>query len=124
MRSIAHYMTRQPWSVQLDDSISVARHMLAEREIRHLPILDGDELVGMVVERDLVAAAEHMGTVADVMTSVRAVDAGTPLSDVLELMAERRSDAVVVTREGRVDGIFTAMDAVRVLQELIRRRAA
>ena len=125
MRSIAHYMTRQPWSVQLDDSVSVARHMMAERQIRHLPVLDGRVLVGMVTERGLVAAADRVGaTVEDVMTSARNLDVSTPLTDVLDIMAERHADAVVITKDGRVDGIFTAMDAVRVLRDLLQRQAA
>lgn len=125
MRTIAHYMTPQPWVVQLDDSIAVARQMLATREVHHLPVLDGTNLAGMVVERDLMLAAERTGaTVADVMTTAHEVDIGMSLDVVLEMMADLRWDAVVVTQQGRIEGIFTAMDAVRVLRDRLRRRAA
>lgn len=118
-------MTRQPWAVRVDDSTAVARRMLAEREVRHLPVLDGDQLVGMVTERDLAIAADRIGVpVEAVMTTVHFVDVDTPLEAVLETMSEHRWDAVVVTSDGRIEGIFTAMDAVRVLRDLLRRRAA
>lgn len=117
-------MTRQPWTVQLDDSVSVARRMLAEREIHHLPVLDGGKVVGMVTERDLSLAADRLGTVADVCMPVHIVDASTPLREVLDLMTSKRCDAVVVSSESEVEGIFTASDAVRVLAELVRKRAA
>jgi acetoin utilization protein AcuB len=111
-------MTAQPWAVQIDDSVSVARQMLVEREIRHLPVVDAGELVGMVTERDLATASGRVGAiVGDVMTSALAVDEERPLDEVLAKMLERRRDAVVVTGGGRVRGIFTAMDAVRLLRE-------
>lgn len=126
MRRIADYMTRQPWSVQLDDSIGVARQMLAQREIHHLPVLDGKRAVGMVTERELALAADRaMATVEAVMAPAHSVDVGEPLADVLEAMVGRQWDAVVVTTEdGRVEGIFTAMDAVRMLRDTVKRRAA
>jgi CBS domain-containing protein len=126
MKRIADHMTRQPWSVQLDDSIGVARQMLALREIHHLPVLDGNRVVGMVTERDLVLAAERTGATAEaVMAAAHVVELDASLADVLEAMVERRWDAVVVTSaEGGVEGIFTAMDAVRLLRDLVKRRAA
>lgn len=124
MKRIGDLMTRQPWTVQVDDSIGVARRMLAEREIHHLPVLDGGEVVAMVTDRDLNLANDRLLTVADVMVSVHQVGADTPLGEVLDEMSANHWDAVVVTREGAVEGIFTSSDAVRVLAELVRKRAA
>jgi acetoin utilization protein AcuB len=125
MHAIASYMTKQPWSVQIDDSINVATEMMAHREIHHLPVLDGGQVVGMVTARDLGTAAHRLGaTVEAVMTPVHLVQSSTPLEDVLEKMASNRWDAVVVADDGNVEGIFTAMDAVRVLRDLVARRAA
>jgi acetoin utilization protein AcuB len=122
MRTIANYMTKQPWSVQIDDSVTLARRMLAERRIHHLPVLDGGKLVGIVTESDLVKSATDISTVGKVMTVVEEVDASAALGDALEAMSERERDAVVVTRDGSIEGIFTAMDAVRVLRQKIRSR--
>jgi acetoin utilization protein AcuB len=124
MRAIAHYMTPQPWVVQLDESIAVARQLLAHHEIRHLPVLDGVDLAGMVIERDLVAATDRIETVSEVMTPAHEVDVTTSLDAVLEMMADLQWDAVVVTMQGQIEGIFTAMDAVRVLRDLVCRKAA
>lgn len=125
VKRIGNYMTAQPWAVQVDDSVSTARQMLVEREIRHLPVLDAGELTGMVTARDLARVEDRVGSVvADVMTSASAVDPERPLDEVLAHMRDSRLDAVVVTDAGQVRGIFTAMDAVRVLCELLRERAA
>jgi len=119
MKQISDVMTRQPWTVLLDDSLAVARRMIAEREIRHLPVLDGREVVGMVTERDLAAAPDRLGTVADVMVAAHRVPAETPLGDVLDEMTANHWDAVIVTGHHDVQGIFTATDAVRVLRDLV-----
>lgn len=120
MKRIREVMTRQPWTVQLDDSLSVARRMIAEREIHHLPVLDGGLVVGIVTEPDLAHAADHLGTVEDVVESALTVDDDTPIDEVLDVMMTRRADAVIVTNEGVVEGIFTATDAVRELRDLLR----
>ena len=118
---IKTYMTRQPWSVQVDDSLGVARQMMAQLEVHHLPVLERKKLVGMITDRDLVTAASRLDApVQDIMTtSALCVDAETPLDEVLERMIERKSDAVVVTSRDEVAGIFTANDAVRVLSEVL-----
>jgi len=119
MKQIADFMTRQPWTVLLDDSLAVARRMIAEREVRHLPVLDGRRVVGMVTERELAGSLDRMGTVADVMVPAHRVDAETPFSDVLDAMTTHRWDAVVVLGGEHVEGIFTETDAVRVLRDLV-----
>lgn len=124
MARIADLMTRQPWTVQLDDSLGVARRMIAEREIRHLPVLDGRAVVGMIDERALLGGVDRSRTVADVMLPVHLVDGTTPVEDVLDAMTERHWDAVVVATDDGVDGIFTASDAVRMLRDLMHRRHA
>ncbi len=119
---IADVMTRQPWTVQIEDSISVARHVLAEREIRQLPVLDGAGLIGVVGERELAQAVDQLGTVGDVMLPVPGAPATQPLDEVLEAMVEHHWGAVVVTDDDVVVGIFTAADAIRLLREALRPR--
>jgi acetoin utilization protein AcuB len=122
MTPIADVMTCQPWTVQLDDSLAVARRMVAEREIHHLPVLDGSVVVGMVDERGLAGAGDRLGVAADVVVPVHIVPETTPLDEVLDAMVAGRWDAVVVTRDGTVAGIFTASDAVRLLRDVLRDR--
>lgn len=122
VQTIANYMTKQPWAVQIDDSIGVARQMLAERGIRHLPVIDGGRLVGMVRERDLALARDRNATVEGIMTLAQEVDGSTPFSEALGMMSDAQRDALVVTRGGHIEGIFTAMDAVRILRDRVRPR--
>jgi acetoin utilization protein AcuB len=120
MNRISDFMTRQLWTVQLDDSIAVARRMIAEREIHHLPVINRGAVVGMVTERDLALAADRLGTVADVVTAVECVEPDAGLDEVLDTMTERHLDSVVVTTDGAVEGIFTSSDAVRALRDALK----
>lgn len=120
---IRDFMTRQPWTVQADDSLAIAREMLEVRGCHHLPVLDAGEVVGMISARDLQAAGDRLGTASDLMQPAKCVDADAPLGDVLEKMTTEGSDGVVVVEGGRVAGIFTTSDALRVLAQLVRRHA-
>ena len=50
---VAEYMSRTPHSIGADQPLSRARAMMHEHRIRHLPVLRGGELVGIVTERDI-----------------------------------------------------------------------
>jgi len=95
---------------------------MVEREIHHLPVLDGQKVAGIVTQRELARISDRASTVARAMISVPRVAPDTPVEDVLDTMIDERSDAIVVTRENTVEGIFTATDAVRALRELMRAR--
>ena len=121
---IRDYMTRQPWTVQADDSLKLAREMTEARGVHHLPVMDAGAVVGIVTSRELDAAGDRLGTVADVMKPAQRVGGDLLLCDVLDRMTSEHCDAVVVTDGLKVEGIFTATDALRVLARLVRQRAA
>jgi acetoin utilization protein AcuB len=121
---IRDYMTGQTWTVQVDDSLKLAREMMEARGVHHLPVMDAGAVVGMVTTRELDASFGRLGTVADLMKPAERVSGDTPLGDVLDRMTSAQCDAVVVTDGAKVQGIFTATDALRVLARLVRQRAA
>jgi acetoin utilization protein AcuB len=100
---------------------------MREHGCRHLPVLDKGELVGMVSLRDLrfIDTLEDIDrdhvTVEEAMTpDPFAVSPDAPLAWVAEVMAGDKYGSAVVVEEGRVIGIFTTIDALRVLSALLR----
>src|SRR5690606_14910197 len=95
-------------------------------EIRHLPVLDGGRLVGIVSQRDL-HIVESFGDVdpnklrveeamsVDVFTVTR----DTLLVDAVRTMVEETLVSAVVMEGGKVVGVFTAIDAQRALLDLL-----
>lgn len=127
--AVEKFMTRTPHSVGVDQPLNRAHAMMREHHIRHLPVLHGGRLMGVVSDRDLhimetiagvdpraVEVGEAMSTV------VYAVPPGTPLDEVAREMAEHRYGCVVVMEHEKVVGIFTTVDLARALAELLHTR--
>lgn len=54
------YMTTDPVTLPPDHAPSEAARIMSERQFRHIPVVDGDRLVGIVSIRDLMSAALHI----------------------------------------------------------------
>jgi acetoin utilization protein AcuB len=128
MPTISRYMSRQPWTIRNDALAEEGRRIMKQHGIRHLPVLEAGVLVGVVSERDLrLAEVANAGalTIEDLMSpDVHTVLPGAAIDDVVDVMAERKIGSVVVTNPvGGVEGIFTTVDALEVLSEVLRRES-
>ena len=52
-----------PITVQQDDDLALAREVMAWGDVRHLPVIGGDALVGVISERDLLRRYAEVGRV-------------------------------------------------------------
>lgn len=127
MPSVSQYMTREPFSVAASSPAAAARDVMHSRLVRHLPVLDGTEVVGLVVraELDAIAGVADLDrfVVSQVMHKPVTVWGSAPLDEVADLMSEKRCDCVVVLGGHGIQGIFTATDALRALAVLLQRAA-
>ena len=124
-------MTPFPYSVELDAPIGQARSLMLEHHVHHLPVTADGELRGIVSDRDIkLLLSPELGSpdpkelvVEDAYVADGfCVDLEAPLAEVVTAMAERHIGAALVTRHGRIAGIFTATDACRVLGEYLNER--
>lgn len=123
---IQDYMTRSPHSVNAEQTVDFARALMRGHRVRHLPVLRGGKLVGMLSERDIYwseALMERGGAallVEEVMSPAPySVAPDAPLSEVVREMAERKYGSAVVMEGGQVVGLFTTTDALAVLAALL-----
>jgi acetoin utilization protein AcuB len=97
-----------------------ALRLLRTRGIRHLVVLDGDAVVGIVSDRDvkqIAAQPERFDewVVDDVMSgAVITVDPTTPVEEAARLMLSEKISALPVTEAARLIGIVTETDVVRL----------
>jgi acetoin utilization protein AcuB len=124
--SIENFMTQTVHTIAATRTLADAHEMMREFKIRHLPVLKGGQVVGMVTDRDLhmVETLKQVDpkkvSVDEAMSQdVFSVSPQTPLADVAQSMALRRLGSVVVTQGHKVVGIFTAVDALRTLDFLL-----
>jgi len=120
-------MTPFPYTVERRDSLAHARGLMAEHGIRHLPVTDGHDLVGILSDRDIGIAMGAAGSgindlrVADIyVPDAYVVDLEEPLDNVLVHMANHHIGSALVTHKGHLAGVFTATDACRHFAEHLR----
>jgi acetoin utilization protein AcuB len=126
--TVQDFMTVGPVVVARTRTLSEAHRLMREKGIRHLPVVDGGALVGIVSQRDLylLETLERVDpateTVEEAMTADPfRVSPDAPLDQVAQEMAERKLGSAVVVDRGSVIGLFTTVDALRALAALLRR---
>ena len=129
--AISKYMTASPHSIGHDQMLSAAHKVMREHLCRHLPVLHGGKLLGIVTERDLhlIETLKDVNPeevrVEDAMSAhVYSVSPDAPLDEVASEMAARKYGSAVVMQNEKVVGIFTTVDACRALSELLQTRLA
>lgn len=119
-------MTRSPHSIGVALALSDAKNMMRAHRIRHLPVLDAGELVGMVSERD-IQMVESLSSlnpddvpIEEAMSQAPYTVAPTaPLEVVARHMAKHKLGSAVVLDANKVVGVFTTTDGMRALADML-----
>lgn len=129
--TVQKFMTTQPHSIGRDQTMATAHKMMREHRFRHLPVLEGGKLVGLLSDRDLhlVETLKDVDPekvqVEDAMsTNIFAVEPDAPLDEVVATMAEHKYGCAVVMQNKKLVGIFTTVDVCRAFGELLHTRLA
>lgn len=124
-------MTLAPITIRADDDCAEALRVMSMANVRHLPVIDGDRLVGIVTRGDIYRRSPIHPTlqdphrallianvsVAGVMTyAPRTAQPATPVADALRMMLEQNISAIPVVLGARLVGIFTDLDGLRTLE--------
>jgi acetoin utilization protein AcuB len=129
---ITEIMTRNVVTLSPDQTLREAIELLRARHIRHLPVVEEDSrLVGIVTDRDVKQATPslHSGvdraeyerilaetSIAQVMTREPiTITPATPLRTAVMIFIDNKVGAVPVVDEGRLIGIVSEIDLLRVL---------
>ena len=124
-------MTREVKTLGRNDQLSVADDLMRAERIRHLPVVDEDgQLCGIVSQRDLFrgALATALGygdlaqrkllatlVVKEVMaTNVVTTTPDAPLAEAAGLMRERRIGCLPVLEDGRLVGVLSESDFLKL----------
>jgi acetoin utilization protein AcuB len=116
-------MTENPTVIDVTATIAEAIEVLNSLEIRHLPVMRGTNLVGMLSERDthnLYGETRENNTVDRIMNSnVISVAPGTALLEVADTLLENRIGAVPVI-DPHSEELLGIVSYVDVLRDLVR----
>ncbi len=127
--TIQKYMTAVPHTIGSEQTLKKAHEVMREFRIRHLPVLKGGKLVGVLTDRDL-ALVESLKDVNPEQVPVE--DACTPepyivspeahLDEVCHEMARHKYGCVLVVDNHKLVGLFTWVDALNAFSELLETR--
>jgi acetoin utilization protein AcuB len=126
---VKNHMKHDPITVKKDDSFRYALKLIRKEGVRHLPVLDGKRVVGIVTDRDLRQAAPSPATTLEVhelnyllerlkieaiMTKkVITVRPETNLRDAAKLLFTHKIGCLPVVENDELVGIITEGDILR-----------
>lgn len=132
---VADYMTSDPVSVTEDMSMKDAVELLRQHHVRHLPVVQGRMLIGIVSDRDIRKASPSLLSGVD-MSEYEEVLSSTPISrvmtrepftvtpdtdlrDAVQIILDKRVGAVPVVNGNELVGMFADFQGLGVLVKLL-----
>ncbi len=133
-RVVREIMTGSPVTLKPDDTLDMASEIMSQGRIRHIPVVEGRHLLGMISQHDLLGATASsiLGLkeksksellkkyrIRDVMRkSIATVPPGTAIKEVAHLMADKRIGCLPVVDNGILVGLVTRTDLLRYMESL------
>ena len=119
-------------SLNLSDDLVTAEHLFKKHHIRHIPVVNGDAIVGILSYTDLLrisfsdavdesensvdTVVYNMFTLEQVMVkNVVSVSSTTPIKDVAQILANNEFHALPVVDNWKLVGIVTSTDLINYL---------
>jgi acetoin utilization protein AcuB len=132
-------MTKDPYTIQVNASISALMALMRERNLKKVPVLDGDRVVGIITDRDVERVSPSKATtlsifeinyllskstVRDAMTkNVFTVQPDAHIEDAAVLMRDQRISALLVVDDhNKLVGIVTESDLFDALIDMLGAR--
>lgn len=130
--TVTSIMTDELVLLNLKDGLVKAEHLFKKHNIRHIPVVNDEEVVGMLSYSDLLRISfadaveedeENVETtvydmfdIHQVMTkNVVCVESSTTIQDTAEILASREFHALPVVSEEKIVGIVTTTDLIKYL---------
>jgi len=131
---VSHIMTANVLTVNHTNSLKDAENILKSNNIRHIPVVSGDSLIGMLSLTDLMrisfvesygsgeasvdTAVYDMLTIEQVMVSnPQSVNQDATIREVAEILASQEYHALPVVDGDKLVGIVTTTDLIKYLLE-------
>lgn len=129
---VSSIMSTQLVVLNTSDGLEKAEMLFKKHNIRHIPVIDGKRVIGMLSltdllrisfadgayedEEDIESIVYDMFTISQVMAkNVRTVSPSTTVKEVAELLAKEEFHALPVAENGELVGIVTTTDLIKYL---------
>jgi len=131
---VSDWMTKKVFSVSPDDYLSDALSLMKEKGIKHVPVVKGGKLKGIISDRDIKEYSPSKATSLDIYelhyilaktkikemmtTGVITTTSDAPVEEAAMIMLDRSIGCLPVTDEGNLAGIISDKDIYRALVDI------
>ncbi len=131
---VSDWMTKRVYTVSPDDYLSDAIALMRERRIKHVPVVKGGKLRGIISDRDIKEFTPSKATTLDIyelhyllaktqikdimQTKVSTIAPDTPVEEAAMLLLDRNIGCLPVVDEGKIMGIISDRDIYRALVDI------
>ena len=128
---VSAIMTKNVVKLNLQDDLTKAESLFKKNKIRHIPVVNGNKIIGMLSYTDLLrisfvdavdedeiidATVYNMFTVEQVMAkNLVTIDPYTTIKQAAEILATKEFHALPVVESGLLVGIITTTDLIKYL---------
>ena len=123
---IKSVMHSNPHSVGFDESLADAKALMTTHNIRHLPVRKAGQVIGILSDRDIEFAmrvdkkdAKEIKVEDAISEEPYSVTPDTPVFKVATTLSHTKYGSALIIDNGELKGIFTTVDACRLLGELL-----
>jgi CBS domain-containing protein len=132
--SVTKIMSRNLITVHHGDPVSKVRQLIREHGVHHVPVVNGDQLAGIISYSDVLrvsygdtfnaddravdAALDHTMTIEQLMAKdVTVLSEQSTIREAAEILAQGRFHSLPVVNGGKLVGLVTSSDLIRYLVE-------
>jgi acetoin utilization protein AcuB len=121
---VSNIMSENPVTISPDKRVGQALKLMQKHNIRHLPVVKDERLVGWITSRDLrevlLASMLEKITVADVMLKTPiTVTPETQVEEAARLIYENKIGGMPVLEGGKLVGVITMLDLVSAFLSML-----
>ena len=131
---VSTIMTKNIISLKSTDELATAERLFKEHNIRHIPVVEGDKIIGILSLTDLLrisfadgayeeetsveTTVYNMFSISQVMAKkLKSVSSDTTIKEVAEILSEKEFHALPVVDNNKLVGIVTTTDLIKYLFE-------
>ncbi|WP_243641761.1 CBS domain-containing protein [Maribacter algicola] len=131
---VSTIMTKKIITLNSNDQLETAERLFKENHIRHIPVVEGDRIIGMLSLTDLLRISfadgayeedadvetivYNMFTISQVMAkNLKSISSDTTIKEVAEILAHNEFHALPVVDGEKLVGIVTTTDLIKYLLE-------
>lgn len=121
---LSEFMTTNLLTVSPTTSVREARALMVNNSIRHLPVVNGEgQVVGILSDRDLAVVHGDLEVAFRMNQVMNIVNVGQELNNVIDQMIQSKVSSCLIEDDGKLVGIVTSEDLLRVLKNHLDKSA-